>query len=717
MWEDLSIKEKAELIKQATKSGLRGIEQIRDAYNNSIKQEQAIAQAQLEEQQLEEEQNTEYLPSPEESNYAGDSDYAEVEDIIQEAQDNIAAEKYAYGGELDNSGGISFEDLVMSRLYADGGNLQEVVITPDYQYNQFLNTLPANQRLTPESEYTTHRYWELNDKPRDFEEAKKLGMYHYNPKDKSYHANSVMPNKDTGDIEFMKPAGHPTLRKELEFYLSPQAEDFRKHYRLDTSTNPYRYVPRVFAGGGKLKLKPKPELDPMNAFNYNNYNKGININSNKTVGKEARRRGLEAKRYREQQKAERVAEINSQNEMHTLVPVTSRSGEVKYVTQTNPKVIGLSPVDPIGEFVVGNAIASPIMNRAFGIMRNLTPQNLRNHWYVSKPPIGYGGVKDAVKRQIKGVLSGKKADIDNPWWFNSESAKQLENYAYVPDYITEIEKREYLKQFGKHALEARADAWRMHNLIPQKFNTFTENPRHPGSFTDIEGIRKLKWIPPQVQGEPQVDFVNSVGGNVGIPTITNLGAGIPDKGVIAQNFGVTTTSDLFDLHPFSRTADKLRPRIINPIWNNYILKPTHKMTHKIYKAVDPLRYDVKAGNDWLSQANDMEVDFFDPDMFPKKGISRYIGDVIAETTDKINDVVRLPKFKSLESIENRMSNLEVGDITGGKPFLVQYDIPWTSKTTYVNNLKNHLGTERTERTLGFNSENILPKQVRDWRKK
>ena len=51
----------------------------------------------------------------------------------------------------------------------------------------------------------------------------------------------------------------------------------------------------------------------INGKDYSNYNKGININSNKTVGKEARRRGLEAKRYKEQQKAERIAADTDKN--------------------------------------------------------------------------------------------------------------------------------------------------------------------------------------------------------------------------------------------------------------------------------------------------------------------------------------------------------------------------------------------------------------------
>ena len=57
----------------------------------------------------------------------------------------------------------------------DGGRIKEVIVTPDNQYNQFLNTLPDNQKYTPEYEYRTHRYWELNDKPKDFAEGKRGG--------------------------------------------------------------------------------------------------------------------------------------------------------------------------------------------------------------------------------------------------------------------------------------------------------------------------------------------------------------------------------------------------------------------------------------------------------------------------------------------------------------------------------------------------------------
>ena len=36
--------------------------------------------------------------------------------------------------------------------------LPEIIITPDSEYNEFLNSLPSNQKYTPESEYSTYKY-------------------------------------------------------------------------------------------------------------------------------------------------------------------------------------------------------------------------------------------------------------------------------------------------------------------------------------------------------------------------------------------------------------------------------------------------------------------------------------------------------------------------------------------------------------------------------
>lgn len=36
---------------------------------------------------------------------------------------------------------------------------EEVIITPDREYNKYLNTLPDNQRFTPNEEYDSYLYW------------------------------------------------------------------------------------------------------------------------------------------------------------------------------------------------------------------------------------------------------------------------------------------------------------------------------------------------------------------------------------------------------------------------------------------------------------------------------------------------------------------------------------------------------------------------------
>lgn len=135
------------------------------------------------------------------------------------------------------------------KVYEAGRTLPEVVITPDKQYNKFLNTLPDNQRLTPEEEYTTHRYWELNDKPKNFEEAINKKMYSFED-DKLWHGNSVAYNKNTDNYEFMKPRNHPTVHYETDWYSSdePNAVQFRKEYDLQDDKNRpgfYKYQKRV----------------------------------------------------------------------------------------------------------------------------------------------------------------------------------------------------------------------------------------------------------------------------------------------------------------------------------------------------------------------------------------------------------------------------------------------------------------------------------------
>lgn len=119
---------------------------------------------------------------------------------------------------------------------------------PNDPYERFKYSLPDNQKNTPESEYNTRRYWELNGRPKSFSEAVERGMYDL--QEDGWHANSVAENKETGEYEFMKPRTHPTVNKELEWYYSDEGKEFRKKYKhIQPKDSQFdKYVPRLKNG-------------------------------------------------------------------------------------------------------------------------------------------------------------------------------------------------------------------------------------------------------------------------------------------------------------------------------------------------------------------------------------------------------------------------------------------------------------------------------------
>lgn len=148
------------------------------------------------------------------------------------------------------------------------------------EYIDFKNSLPDNQKNTPESEYRTYLYWQLWGKPKDFqytlEHPNEDGdyMYNWDESDKSYHGSSIAWGKD-GVGYFIKPKHHPTLKYELDYYnqgiITQEGggqrrpytderkawEDFRRNYTLEEDGNFYKYVPikqsESFKAGGTLK--------------------------------------------------------------------------------------------------------------------------------------------------------------------------------------------------------------------------------------------------------------------------------------------------------------------------------------------------------------------------------------------------------------------------------------------------------------------------------
>lgn len=167
----------------------------------------------------------------------------------------------------------------------------EVIITPDPKYNQYLNTLPDNQRFTPNDAYDSYFYWKLNGRPKNFEEAYSKGMFSYDHSDNSYHANSIAFGDD-GVGYFMKPKTHDTVGYETDWFnkglvteegghqrpMTPEERaewlDFRSKYMLTNDparSNYYMYKPKnkhsiggplvdallnEYAKGGGIHIKP-----------------------------------------------------------------------------------------------------------------------------------------------------------------------------------------------------------------------------------------------------------------------------------------------------------------------------------------------------------------------------------------------------------------------------------------------------------------------------
>ena len=171
----------------------------------------------------------------------------------------------------------------------------EVVITPDTEYNQYLNTLPDNQRFTPNDAYDSYLYWKLNSRPKNFSEAVSKGMFTYDHSDNAYHANSIAFGED-GVGYFMKPKTHNTVGFETDWYnkglvteeggtqrpMTPEERaewlNFRSQYNLiDDPDRPnyYRYEPKnkpsiggnLYGGGGGLMPIINVPVVLKNAYN------------------------------------------------------------------------------------------------------------------------------------------------------------------------------------------------------------------------------------------------------------------------------------------------------------------------------------------------------------------------------------------------------------------------------------------------------------------
>lgn len=136
-------------------------------------------------------------------------------------------------------------------------------------FEAYVSTLPKNQRDS--ANYRVRDYWELNGRPRDFQEALSKGMFSME-EDGYYHAPSVMYNDKTGEYEFMKAPNHDTIHFEEDWYNSddPEAVQFRKEWELQKTKPYWKYVKRKPQGDAVGSFKEGGTLEEISLDNISN---------------------------------------------------------------------------------------------------------------------------------------------------------------------------------------------------------------------------------------------------------------------------------------------------------------------------------------------------------------------------------------------------------------------------------------------------------------
>lgn len=117
-------------------------------------------------------------------------------------------------------------------------------------FEVYLQSLPQAQRDS--TNFRVRDYWEYNGRPKNFDEARKKGMFEWKedfdesgkPLGWSWHAFTVAKNPNADEYDFMKSPSHPTVQKEIDWYNSDAGSEFRKEYELQKVQPYYKYVKR-----------------------------------------------------------------------------------------------------------------------------------------------------------------------------------------------------------------------------------------------------------------------------------------------------------------------------------------------------------------------------------------------------------------------------------------------------------------------------------------
>lgn len=285
-----------------------------------------------------------------------------------------------------------------------------------------------------------------------------------------------------------------------------------------------------------------------------------------------------------------------------------------------PLVKGLSGADPVGEFVVGNAVLnkplSYVAGKTFNALRQvLVPSNRAAHVYVNVSPNSYYGHTSEIKGAVKDMLKGCKADVSKPKWKIKDSYKD----SYLPQYDEEV-----ANNIGNTFRDA---AWKKYLGVSDGSPYYVKNKNGTWSY-NLDEIEKLTKNGLDFGGQLQPtgtsivsgDFLTSAGGNLSLKVekVNQSAGGI-------GNMKRYVFRDRWDLHPFSRDGGTISKRVGRSIG----LLKDHESVNEA------------TGN------------------FVRNKLGTYI-----KPLKKVPD----PKLKVIEKIDNFGRNFEIGKVLGGKPF-------------------------------------------------
>lgn len=344
----------------------------------------------------------------------------------------------------------------------------------------------------------------------------------------------------------------------------------------------------------------------------------------------------------------------------------------------------------------------------------------RGHVYYNVVPLGYENPIQRGKAVVKGILSGKKANIDDAPWIKDIDWEEMAKDYGIPT--------EYFKQ-------ARIDAWRMYNRLPQKYNTFMPSNTTLGAYQpnlaaiiNNPNIYRQLWrniVPnPRVSRYASndwsgVDIVNGSGGNVGDVYIDTF---FGDPLDVNKPFsGIMRYQDVWDLHPFSRKNNEFTNTVIRPLtlnMANKLSRGVNDVGNRLYRLASIDRQKTKLFREALKRGEEAALDIYadsGEDVIYKWDTPK-LAKAISKANMKISDAIfkgeeKLTKSLPFKMLDKKMKTFEVGNLTGGKPFKVVTEIPFYRP----------VGLELRNGELypigykyGFDKDAISTKAQRDW---